>query len=472
MTPIPLTDRTLGISAFDPNYLTPYTQNLTLALTRNVTQSLTLDVRYIGTLSRKLLGTVDINSPNFLNNGLLEAFNSVRNGGESRLLDDMLNGINLAGFGYGPIGTTVNGVPQTAALHMRAPAFVWAPQIGDFSTVQDSLANGNYVALANKLSFLGFPAGGYLRNSGKFPENFIKTNPQFHSAIVRTNLGHTNYHSLQGQISLRPVRGLSLQSTYTWSKNLGVVGGTFTDPSNQGADYTVQATDRKHIFVTYGTYELPIGPNHRLLGNTSGILARLLEGWQGSWIINASSGAPLNITAANMLYGIGVPDIVGDFDFDSVGVYWKEGAPDGNYFANAYKRVPDPQCATIEVSLRGTCRLQAIADSSGKIVLQNPLPGKRGTFGQNRITAPGTWSTDMAIVKSIRITEGKTFQVRVDATNIFNHPLPSFGSTPSGVRIVVPNPPSVNINDLLNPFGYINNKVGTRTFQLTGRFNF
>src|SRR5262249_46282884 len=58
MTPIPITDRTLGISAFDPNYLTPYTQNLTLALTHNVTSKLTVDVKYIATLSRKLPGTV------------------------------------------------------------------------------------------------------------------------------------------------------------------------------------------------------------------------------------------------------------------------------------------------------------------------------------------------------------------------------------------------------------------------------
>jgi hypothetical protein len=106
--------------AFDPGYTTPYVQNLTLAITRNVSQKVTVDVRYIGTLGRKLYDTININSSNFLHNGLKEAFDAARSGGESALLDQMFRGINIAGTGFGAVGTVFNGLQQTGALHLRA----------------------------------------------------------------------------------------------------------------------------------------------------------------------------------------------------------------------------------------------------------------------------------------------------------------------------------------------------------------
>jgi len=172
-----------------------------------------------------------------------------------------------------------------------------------------------------------------------------------------------------------------------------------------------------------------------------------------------------------MLYANGVPDLVGTFDFDSVGVMWEDGSANGNYFGNKYQKVRDPQCNAIAASLQPLCSLQAIEDTSGNMVFQNPLPGKRGSFGRSNLSAPGTWTADMAFSKHIRVTEGTSFSLRVDATNIFNHPQASFGSFASGVRIIVPNPPDVGINSA-NPFGYLDNKVGTRTFQATLRFDF
>ena len=93
-------DRPTGLlNAFDPNFVSPYVQNLTLSVTRNLTSKLTLDLRYIGTLSRKMYSNIDLNAPNFLYNGLKEAFDAARRGGESTLLDDMFRGMNISGGG-------------------------------------------------------------------------------------------------------------------------------------------------------------------------------------------------------------------------------------------------------------------------------------------------------------------------------------------------------------------------------------
>src|SRR5262249_48610153 len=144
------------------------------------------------------------------------------------------------------------------------------------------------------------------------------------------------------QINLRPTAGISTQLTYTWSRNLGQVpgegangtGAVFTDPTNRGADYTLLASHREHVVVDYGTFALPVGPGKLLLGKSHGIPARILENWQASWIVNMSSGAPLNISAQSMMYGLGVPDIVGPFNTKDA-FAWPNGAAAGSLFGDS-----------------------------------------------------------------------------------------------------------------------------------------
>ena len=101
-------------------------------------------------------------------------------------------------------------------------------------------------------------------------------------------------------------------------------------------------------------------------------------------------------------------------------------------------------------------------------MLQTPLPGKRGTLGQNQFENLGSWATDMAVQKQIRISESKSVTVRVDATNIFNHPTPGQGGLFA---------PAVGASDLAlqggaTTFGSINSKSGNRRFQLKARVDF
>ncbi len=88
----------------------------------------------------------------------------------------------------------------------------------------------------------------------------------------------------------------------------------------------------------------------------------------------------------------------------------------------------------------------------------------------------------MAMSKSIRIMEGKSIQIRMDATNIFNHANPSGAAASSGVaRVVVPSAPAAVMGNYtgsgeffgsLRPLGYVDAKVGARTFQAKIRLDF
>ena len=175
-----------------------------------------------------------------------------------------------------------------------------------------------------------------------------------------------------------------------------------------------------------------------------------------------------------MLYGTGVPDVVGKFPWDKIGVYWEKGAKQGNYFGNYFTSVDDPQKPTLRPGHSAKRRngLFALKDPDGNIVFQNPLPGMRGNFGQNRFYGPMTWNVDMAMSKSIKFSETKSFQLRVDATNIFNHAQPSQTLSAASTRIYYANLPALGINGNTTPFGYLGTKVGSRAFQAKLRFNF
>ena len=149
----------------------------------------------------------------------------------------------------------------------------------------------------------------------------------------------------------------------------------------------------------------------------------------------------------------------------------------GTFFGpvGTYNVVTDPQCApggildttdamNFNIRTGVTCPLRAIANSSGQILLQNPMPGKRGTLGQQTITGPETWRLDGSMSKTFRLTESKQIQLRFDATNILNHPDP-FVATGNNST------PEYSIND--TDFGTIAEKGNqNRTFQGQLRFQF
>src|SRR5262249_51968571 len=269
--------------------------------------------------------------------------------------------------------------------------------------------------------------------------------------------------SLELQATMRPTSGFSYQASYTWSKaitdceNSGC--STWIHPLQRSLSRSLQGSDRTHGLRFSGIYELPFGPRRALMGNSSGVLARLVEQWQLSWIFTANSGAPLSIGTGNSYIGSARPDIIGAFPMDQGQAYKTDNLP--NYFPkNAYQIVSDPQCDAV-TTLQGTrtaCTLRAVADSQGRIVLQHSQPGTLGTLGANWLRGPGRFNFDMSASKTVRISESKSFQLRVDAHNVLNKPL--LGN------------PNLNLNAA--DFGQIpaSQVFGARQFQGLLRFSF
>jgi hypothetical protein len=234
-----------------------------------------------------------------------------------------------------------------------------------------------------------------------------------------------------------------------WSKGIASATTGFLNPVDRSLDRTLQASHRTHDFRTNGTFELPIGPNRLLLSNSSGLLARIVERWQLSWIATVNSGAPLNITGADTYVNNGRLDIVGPLSKGIGHATMTSGLP--TYFPdNPFRFVRDPQCAALETGLQGQCMNNAMTDAQGNIILQHAVPGTLGTLGDRWIEGPGSFRFDLGASKTMRIDEKKSLQLRIDARNVLNHPI--LGN------------PSLNINNATT-FGQITTVTGARQFQ-------
>jgi hypothetical protein len=312
----------------------------------------------------------------------------------------------------------------------------------------------------NSSTFTG-DGGGLIRNGG-FPENFIVNNPQFSGVSFNTNPGSSTYHSLQAQLNFRLKSGLNYQTTYVWSKALSSCADqnctVWANAANRIFDKTLQGSDRRHEFRVNGSWELPFGPNRLLLGKSHGLVARLAEQVQLSWILNMTSGTPISIGGTNTYVGYSRPDLVGDFPHQGKA---QMTATLPVYFApGTYQTVTDPQCAgvTAAQATQTACTLRAIADSQGRILIQNAKPGTIGNIGPSWVEGPGSFRFDMSLSKTVKIAETKSLQFRIDARNVLNKPV--LGN------------PNLDINSA--SFGQIaaTGVSGTRNFQGLMRFSF
>jgi hypothetical protein len=456
----PFTQRTQSLRASDENRVVPYIQNWNLEIQRSLASNLTLEARYIGSKGTKLLGGISLNDVNIFENGILEAFNITRAGGDAPLFDQMLRGL-VMNAGQSAVGT--NGVTGSAALRQN-------------TIFRTSLANGSvgqFASALNTQTTVTNQAGGLVRNGG-FPENFIVVNPQFAGVRMDTNPGNSSYHSMTLQITKRLSHGMTNQTSYSWSKTIGDASddgaATYLNPRNRSLNRTLVDFHRSHIFRTNGTFELPFGPGRPLLSNAPGWITRIVERWQFGGIVSWVSGAPLTITANVATFTqntSNMPVILGDFPKSSGKV---TPVANGAIYFPGLQQVADPARASVTTAqgLQSQFANFAIADEQGKIILANPAPGQLGTLGQRWIEGPSHIGFDVDMVKRVRIGERKEFELRIDAINVLNTP-----------RWQDPN---TNINsvsfgrltasDPTGSFQQSDVTTGARTFTINARVNF
>lgn len=223
------------------------------------------------------------------------------------------------------------------------------------------------------------------------------------------NDANSIYHAFQIKVDKRFAKGLQLLSHYTFAHANAYDSNYYaiSHPIAYGPDSQV----RTHVWVTEFSYELPFGRGKSYAGNSGRLEDLLIGGWQISGTSNWSGGLPWTPSYANCTnnedVGVCRPD------HGTGALHTGVGSLQHPTDANPYRQFFTP--------------LQDITTHSGQPFV-NPGPGNLGNVKVNSYRGPRAFFADAAIFKNFTVTERVKMQFRMDAFNVFNHPVMGFNS--------------------------------------------
>jgi hypothetical protein len=249
------------------------------------------------------------------------------------------------------------------------------------------------------------------------------------------NLGQSTYNALQAKVERHFRNGLNLLASYTYSKTLtdadSAYGGltafgssdTFTaqNPRDLKSEKALSYQDVPHAFVLSYIYELPVGKGKKFL-NKSGVVDRVLGGWQVSGVMRYQSGIPFipfTSDAHNTQFGSpntrlsripGVPLLA-------------PNSASYNPFLGGSGCTPNPDGS-------GTFLPQSTNNFFNCAAFLDPnapnLVAQRGyTFGNlpkvfDDIRSPAYKNEDFSLIKRFTLYEAHVLSFKADFVNLFN----------------------------------------------------
>ncbi len=221
-----------------------------------------------------------------------------------------------------------------------------------------------------------------------------------------SSIGNSNFNGLTTRVERRMSKGLSLITSYTWSKSIddgvGISAGSDAstafaqDARNLRAERSVSDFDVTHRFVFSYVYDLPFSQIHNKP------LHAIAGGWQLTGILTLQTGPPLNVVSgrdeSNTAGGADRPNVIGDWHIPNPGP--------GRWF--------------------NTCTL--LANGTKRNCLPGDTPawqinavGTFGNAGRNLLRADGLKNFDLGLSRSFRFTERVSLQFRSEFFNLPNH---------------------------------------------------
>jgi len=253
--------------------------------------------------------------------------------------------------------------------------------------------------------------------------------------------GRSSYHSLQMDLNRRFTSRFQFNASYVLSKGLDNASQGPREP-NDFADRDLTPWgranfDRRHQFIVAGVLELP-----KL---SWGYAGKILSKWQLTPIAQMRSGLPLNIRN-----GI-------DSTLRGGGPY---GLPDPEITA-PFRQLNPREEHTFTLPNGTTVTGHFLFDPTVFTFLQpaGPQDARIGNLGRNTFTGPGRNNVDLSLMKRIDIAEKHNVALRIDFTNLFNHP-----------QFVQFNRNALVTNSPM--FGMTNHTTGGRHIQFVLKYNF
>ena len=217
------------------------------------------------------------------------------------------------------------------------------------------------------------------------------------------NDASSSYKAFEAKVEKRFTNGLQFVSHYTFSHADGYDSNYYA--ISHPIAYGPVDFNRNHVFVFNTVYELPFGKGKAYMGNVSKPVDYLVGGWQLSNTTNWSSGLPWT------------PSFSECGNEEDVNIC-RPNKGKGTLKTGAGSL--DPVSHTIVYFTP----VPNIVTNPG--IFTDPGAGKLGNLGRNTYHGPAGFYSDLSAVKKFRITERLNAQFRMDAFNIFNHPVYAF----------------------------------------------
>ena len=217
------------------------------------------------------------------------------------------------------------------------------------------------------------------------------------------NDASSEYNAFEVKVDKRFAQGLQFIAHYTYA-HADAYNNNYYAISHPIA-YGPNDFVRNSVFVINTVYALPFGKGRTFLGNSGRAMDYLVGGWQLTNTTNWSSGLPwtptTNECGGEQDVGICRPNKgSGSFHLGPGSLQTPAG------------RAPYIQYFTPLTSLGGPFT------DAGK--------GNLGNAGYNSLRGPAGFYSDLSVTKDIPIVERVKAQFRMDAFNIFNHPVYAF----------------------------------------------
>lgn len=165
-----------------------------------------------------------------------------------------------------------------------------------------------YLSLGSQLlstvpnPFHGLIASGSESKATISEAQLLMTYPEFTGVTAtRPTSGRSYYNSLQATATKRMSHGLSLLSTYTFSKLIDRY--RYLNPSDPAPSRMISEYDAPQRFTVGGSYELPFGRG-RQFGWQNGIASQLVSGWRFGLNEVFQSGFPITLSSGVVQTGV------------------------------------------------------------------------------------------------------------------------------------------------------------------------
>jgi carboxypeptidase family protein/TonB-dependent receptor-like protein len=300
----PLTDVvTEDVTIFQQNLQVPYADSYSIGIQRAITRNTALEVRYVGTRARENWQTVNYNEFNIWDNGFIQEFRAA----QANLQANIAAGRGNT-FAY-------TGAPGTLPLPVFLAFFNGQPASQAGNTAAYTGTNWtrqaylNYLAIRNPNPF-GFASASTNANTpgilgdatlrdnaakGGLPANYFLVNPDLlGGAQVAQSIGYQKYNSLQVEVRRRLANGLQASGSYVYGHQYVSQLETLRRSLFYLRD-TGTPGDLTHQWKANVVYDLPFGQGRHFGSNVSGVVDRIIGGWQFGWTAQMHDGRLIDL---------------------------------------------------------------------------------------------------------------------------------------------------------------------------------